>query len=180
MLYDYSNMLKRYGSAYQINLAVESGELFKVTRGLYSDERYPDTNAVVCALYPKTVLTMDSAFYLHGLTDIAPLKTHVATPRNSTRIRMSQVKQYFMEQHLMNIGIIEQNNNGNTIRLFSKERMLVELLRCSAALPLDYYKEIVTSYRHITDKLDIRKIESCVALYSNTDRLFQKLQMEVF
>ena len=52
--------------------------------------------------------------------------------------------------------------------------MLVELLHCFTSLPLDYYKEIITSYRHITDELSIREIENCIELYSNADRLFQK------
>ena len=72
MIYGYDDMLARFGSAYQIGKAVDSGELFKVARGLYSSERHPDPNAVVCALYPQAALTMDSAFYLHGLTDAVP------------------------------------------------------------------------------------------------------------
>ena len=179
MLYDYTNMLERYESAYQIGRAVESGQIFKVARGLYSDERYPSPNAVVCALYPQAVLTMDSAFYLHGLTDVAPSEVHVATPRNTTRIRMDGAKQYFMEPHLMDAGIVQRENDGNPVRVFSKERMLVELLRRSAAMSLDYYKELISSYRRIAEELDMREIEDCMALYSGADGLFEKLQMEV-
>ncbi|MGN0034947.1 MAG: hypothetical protein ACI364_04400, partial [Coriobacteriales bacterium] len=62
-----------------------------------SDERNPNPNAVVCALYPQAVLTMDSAFYLHGLTDVVPELVHVATARNSTRVRDARARHYFME-----------------------------------------------------------------------------------
>jgi len=43
---------------------------------------------------------MDSAFYLHGLTDVVPEMVHVATARNSTRIKDARVRQYFMESAL--------------------------------------------------------------------------------
>ena len=105
MLYGYDDMLRRYGSAYQIGKAVDSGAVYKIARGLYSDERHPDPNAVACALWPQAVLTMDSSFYLHGLTDVVPELVHVATPRNSTRIRDTRIRQYFMEPALMSVGI---------------------------------------------------------------------------
>ena len=42
MLYRYDDMLERYGSAYQIGRAVASGEIYKIARGVYSDERFLD------------------------------------------------------------------------------------------------------------------------------------------
>ena len=63
-----------------------------------------------------------------------------------------------------------------------KERMLVELLRKSASMPFDYYKEIIASYRRIAEELDIRQIEDCIALYDRScaESIFVKLQLEVF
>lgn len=179
MLYSYDDMLERYGSAYQIGKAVDSGGLFKVARGLYSDERHPDPNAVVCALYPQAVLTMDSAFYLHGLTDVVPDLVHVATARNSTRIRDARVRQYFMGPALMAAGVGSADGEGATIRLFTRERMLVELLRSAGSMPLDYYKELIGSYRKIAEDLDMREVEDCMALYKRADGLFDMLQREV-
>ena len=179
MLYGYDDMLERYGSAYQIGKAVGSGTLFKVARGLYSDERHPDPNAVVCALYPQAVLTMDSAFYLYGLTDVVPELVHVATPRNSTRIRDGRVRQYFMKPELMVAGIATMEQEGVPVRSFTRERMLVELLRSAGLMPLDYYKELIGSYRKIADELDMREVEDCMALYMRADSLFEIMQKEV-
>ena len=179
MLYGYVDMLDEYGSAYQIGRAVDNGAIYKVARGLYSDERHPDPNAVVCALYPQTVLTMDSAFYLHDLTDVVPDLVHVATPRNSTRIRESYVRQYFMESGFMNAGVQSIESNEMTVRVFTRERMLVELLRHAGALPLDYYKELIGSYRRLIDDLDLRQVEDCMKLYKRADSLFDMMQREV-
>lgn len=179
VLYGYDDMLARYGSAYQIGRAVDSGLLFKITRGIYSDERHPDPSAVVCARYPQAVLTMDSAFYLHGLTDVVPELLHVATPRNSTRIRDSHVRQYFMDIRLMGAGVEETLRGGSPVRAFTRERMLVELLRNAGTLPLDYYKELIGSYRRIAGELDMREVEDCMALYARADGLFNMMQREV-
>ena len=179
MLYGYDDMLRRYGSAYQIGKAVDSGTVYKIARGLYSNERHPDPNAVACALWPQAVLTMDSAFYLHGLTDVVPELVHVATPRNSTRIRDTRIRQYFMEPALMSTGVETTGGEGSTIRTFTLERMLVELLRNAGTLPLDYYKELIASYRKIVDGLDMREVEDCMALYNRADSLFDMMQREV-
>ena len=179
LLFTYTDMLKKYGSAYQIARAVDSASLFKVARGLYSDERHPDPNAVACALYPQAVLTMDSAFYLHGLTDVVPKIVHVATPRISTRIRNVAFRQYFLEQKLIKGGVTDMKIDGSVVRIFNAERMLVELLRNAALLPMDYYKELIGSYRRMVDLLDMRKVEDYMALYSRADSLFEMLQKEV-
>ena len=179
MLYGYDDMLKRYGSAYQIGKAVDSGAIHKIARGLYSDERHPDPNAVACALWPQAVLTMDSAFYLHGLTDVVPELVHVATPRNSTRIRNARIRQYFMEPALMAVGVETTGEEGSVIHTFTRERMLVELLRNAGTLPLDYYKELIASYRKIAGDLDMREVEDCLALYKRADSLFDMMQREV-
>ena len=179
MLYTYVEMLDRYGSAYQIGRALDSGDIYKVASGLYSDARHPDPNAAVCTLYPKAVLTMDSAFYLHGLTDVVPELIHVATPRNTTRIRDERVRQYFMEPRFMEAGVEQALSDGAKLRVFSRERMLVELLRNAGTLPLDYYKELIGSYRRIADELDMREVEDCIALYRRADSLFDMLQREV-
>ena len=179
MLYGYDDMLRRYGSAYQIGKAVDSCAVYKIARGLYSDERHPDPNAVACALWPQAVLTMDSSFYLHGLTDVVPELVHVATPRNSTRIRDTRIRQYFMEPALMSVGIETMGGEGSAIRTFTRERMLVELLRNAGTLPLDYYKELIASYRKIAGGLDMREVEDCMALYKRADSLFDMMQREV-
>ena len=179
MLYGYDDMLERYGSAYQIGRAVEAGAVYKVARGLYSDERHPDPMAVACALWPQAVITMDSAFYYHGLTDVVPELVHVATARNSTRIHESWVRQYFMEPVLMRSGVGTIVVDGSTVSIFTRERMMVELLRNAGSLPFDYYKELIGSYRKIADDLDMREVEDCIALYKRADSLFGMMLREV-
>jgi predicted transcriptional regulator of viral defense system len=117
--------------------------------------------------------------YLHGLTDVIPVKIYLATKRNATRIKDNAIVQVFVEQHLFNPGRTQITYDGVAVSIYDKERMLVELLRRSASMPFDYYKELISSYRKIIGEMDFRKIEDYVALYKRGNHLFDALQREV-
>ncbi len=175
----YSYALESFGSDYRIAQAVKQGELYRVARGVYSTAKHADPYLVACAKYPEAIVTMDSAFYIHDLTDTVPDMVHLATRRNSTRIRIEGIKQYFLEDRIFGPGAITMPYKGGNIRIYSIERMLVELMRSSAALPLDYYKEIINSYRHRSEDLDIRAVEDYMNLFKRNDSMFDILQREV-
>ena len=179
MLLNYSEAQKKFGSGYQIDRAILRGDLFKHTRGLYSSNRYVSPYAVVAKKYPDAVITMDSAFYIHGLTDVIPGKTHLATKRNALRIRDKSVHQYFLEEHLFEPGKTTIEYDSAEISIYSPERMLVELMRNNAQIPLDYYKEIISSYRKRIGEMDIRAIEEYMSLFERNEYMFNILQREV-
>ena len=78
-----------------INLKIEKGELFKVGKGIYSEKKYVPDIAMFVYKYPYVVVTMRSAFYFYGLTDVIPDKCDLATTRDATKIKDERVKQYF-------------------------------------------------------------------------------------
>ena len=47
-------------------------------------------------------------------------------------------------------------------------------------ISFDYYKELISSYRESSDKLDMYKIEKYLALYKNEVNLSNALLREVF
>ncbi len=103
----------------------------------------------------------------------------LCSKRVRCRCKDTRVRQYFMESALMVAGVEMTGDGGSTVRLFSRERMLVELLRCAGSMPLDYYKELIVSYRKIVGDLDMREVEDCMALYRRADSLFDMMQREV-
>ena len=68
---------------------------------------------------------------------------------------------------------------GYPIRIYSKERMLIELLRSKGSLPYDLYKEILTSYRRIIDELDLRLIEEYLEGFPKARLIQKRLDEEV-
>ena len=66
MLYTYDESVEKYGSKYLLKKAVESGEIFRQDKGVYSDKKYVSEDIVIAAKYPKAVFTLDSAFYYYN------------------------------------------------------------------------------------------------------------------
>lgn len=175
----YEQALARTGSDYRLSQALKRGLFHKVARGTYSTERHPDPYLLAHALYPEAVVTLDSAFFIYGLTDVAPSQVHLATRRNSTRIHRLGFKQYFLEDSIFEPGSRELEYHGGVIRIYSLERMLVELARCSASMPLDYYKEVIAGYRRLVEDIDISQVEEYMDVFERNGRMFDILQREV-
>lgn len=180
MLFSYKECLEKFGSAYQIRRAVECGELRYICKGVYSDQGYVSELAVLRMKYPNAVITMRNAFYYHGLTDVIPDQYDLATERSAAKIKNDNVVQYFYPVTFFTQGITEMNYQGTEIRIYNKERMLIELLRYQTKLPFDYYKEIITSYRKILTGLDIEKVEEYASEAPNSEKVMGRLQTEVF
>ena len=70
--------------------------------------------------------------------------------------------------------------DGEKVKMYNKERLLVELIRKRNQIPFDYYKELISNYRKIVDDLDMYKIEEYLSLYKNESNIADVLLREVF
>ena len=172
--------VKKYGSDYYIQRKVESGELFRVEKGIYSEQKTVPELALLSYKYPKAVITMDTAFYLYGLTDEIPETCTMATKREAAPIPDRRVKQYFVPRELLDMGTTTIDYKGYTITIYDRERMLVELIRYKNKLPYDYYKEILGNYRRIVSQLNVELISNYAAAMPWKDKVIRTLRAEVF
>ncbi len=179
MLLTYQECLDKYGSDYQLKKEIGKGTLFMKEKGIYSTKRNASEIDVIMRKYPKTVCTGKSAFYYHSLTDVIPDHYYLATRRSDTRIKDSRVIQSFLKDDIFDAGITEIIYNNSNIRIYDRERMLIELMRFKSRLPLDYYKEIIGSYRELSVELDFCAVEDYAALFKNGSKLMYMIQMEV-
>jgi len=180
MIYHYAECMEKFGSAYQIRKAVENGELYFLQKGLYSDREHVSELSMIAAQYPKAVFTMRNTFYYYGLTEVKPDQYDLATERNSTKIHNKLVRQFFYPDSFFEQGITKIIYQGTQLRVYNKERMLIELVRYRTKFPYGYYKELISSYRKILPDLDIEKIENYAADAPHSDNVIQILQAEVF
>ena len=123
---------------------------------------------------------MNSAFYYHALTDVIPEFYYLATDKASAKIKDKRIKQIFEMKHLLEIGVVEIEYQGMIIKIYDKERMLIELIRNKSKLPYDYYKEIIGYYRKMTLDLDVERIQSYAMLFPKSSLISNTLQAEVF
>ena len=172
--------LKEYGSDYFIQKKVDTGELYRIDKGIYSVREYVPDLALLCYKYPKAVVTMNTAFYLYGLTDEIPDEYYLATKREAAPMQDPRVKQVFMPGHLLEIGKTETDYKGYIVPVFDRERMLIELIRYKSKLPFNYYKEILGNYRRILPRLDAENIRNYAEIMPKSAMIIRTLRTEVF
>lgn len=180
MLFTYKELLVQYKSQYNISKLLLAGQLFKIDDKLYSDTENVSKLAILSKRYPETIITMNSAFYYHSLTDDIPTKCHLVSKRNGTKIKDSYVVQTFESADTFSLGKQSLEIRDAIVNIYSKERMLIELIRNKNKLPFDYYKELISSYRRIIDDLDISQVEEYAFSIYRGEYILNTIQMEVF
>lgn len=180
MLMTRAECLKRFGSDYYIKQRIADGKLHRIDRGIFSEDPHVPELALITFKYPKAIVTMHSAFYHYGLTDVIPENYDLATDRDAAKIPDVRVRQFFMPKNFFLNGITTDNEGGYAFRIYNRERMLIELLRYKSKLPFDFYKEILLNYRRIMQQLDIQDIQDYALATPKSNMVMNALQTEVF
>lgn len=179
MILSYEECIKKYKSDYQIRNQIFLQNLYKIEPGIYSDREHESSIAVIMKKYPRAVFTLNSAFYYQGLTDVIPQKYYLLTNKDDAKIYDKRIKQCFDNYLSMDIGAEVINYNGDKIRVFSKERLLIELVRNRTKLPFDYYKEIIGNYRKLVYELDFQAIEEYAEKLPKIKLVMKTIRLEV-
>lgn len=179
MVLTYKDCIERFGSDYMIKKEISAGKLFQKGKGLYSDQALCSELEIITVKYPRAVFTSESAYYYYGLTDVIPDYYFLATKRDSTRIKDKAIKQIFVKDNLYEFGKSILEYQGTKISIYSKERLLVDLIRFKTRMPFDYYKEIIGNYRRIIDELDFFCIEDYADMLKNRKKIMEAIQLEV-
>lgn len=179
MIYSYNECIEKYNNLNQFKKALNEGKLRKLEKGYYSDQKYEPEMAVIARKYPNAVLTLNSAFYYHGLTDTIPDFYYLSTDKDAYKIRDNRIVQLFDNSGQFMLGAVMSEVEDAKILMYNKERLLIEAVRNRSRLPFDYYKEIINNYREIVYELDIQAIEEYAELLPKTALVKNTLRMEV-
>lgn len=180
MILLYKDLIQQYKSDYKIKKLIEEGKIFKIEKGIYSDNNNINYLEILTKKYPNAIFTMESAFYYHNLTDVIPDKEYLALRRDSTKINDDRIKVVYYQDNLFEIGRSTLKVNNINIPIYDKERMLIELIRNRKNLGFDYYKEIINNYREIRETLSTTKIAEYISKFSIEDYLYDVIMKEVF
>ena len=180
MLYTHNELKNKYRGTYQIRKALKNEEIYKVEKGIYSDNPRVHYLSIVMKKYPYGILTSFSAYYYHNLTDVIPDKIYLSTNRNGTTITSNKIQQIRMKDELYNLGKTQIEYEGTKINIYDKERMLIDLARNKNQIGYDLYKEIISNYRKQVNSLNTQKIEEYLQHFVNGDKIFEIIQDEVF
>lgn len=180
MICTYSDCIVKFNNDYGIRKAIDSGTLFKVEPGIYSTKQYWDELSVILCKYPNSVFTLQSAWYYHGLSDEVPDRYFIASPRDGLKMVDSRVRQHFISKHIFDVGLTMLDYQGTRLRVYDKERMLIELIRNRNKVPFDYYKEVIGHYRDKVQDLNVALIDKYLQCFERREKLGNTIQLEVF
>jgi len=179
MILSYNEAVNQFGSEYKLAKAVEEKRIFRHEEGIYSTNQYESELGIVMKKYPKAVLTGEYALFTHGLTNVIPEKYDLATSSKAAKITDERVRQVYVNPDVFDFGIEEKIIDGAKVRIYDKERMLIELLRNRSSIPYDLYKECILAYREIVNKLEIPRIQEYVLVFPKSKMISRALAEEV-
>lgn len=181
MLIPYSECIKRYGNHHKVARMVEAGELFKIEPGIYSDTKNkPRDLELILARYPAAVVTLLSAYYYYDLTDHIPDKYHLAMERGGTRIKDPNVIQHDVPVGTLGIGVDQREINGTSMRIFDRERLLIETIRMRTKLPYDLYREVIGNFRQVITDMYPAKMYDYLESFPKKNAIDRIIRSEIF
>ena len=179
-LYNYKTCQERFGSAYKILKAVADGCLHKMDKGVYSDTGRESELEVLQFKYPDSVVTLGTAYYFYDMTDVVPDEYDFVTARSDGRINDDRIHQYYVPAEVLKIGMVVRNFNGEKIRTYDLERLLIETARMKTSLPSDLYKEVVLEFRRRTGSMQPAKIGEYLVGFPKRELIERIIDEEVF
>ena len=169
-----------FGSHYQIKKLIEDGRLYKLEPGIYSDSIEHRLVEIVQFKYPTSVVTLNSAYYYYDLADSVPEKLHLAMERRGTSIIDNRVIEHQVPVGTLELGAIKINLHGIPMRIYDRERLLIETIRNATKLPYDLYKEVIESFRNIKQELYPSKMTDYIEHLPRKNAILRAVEKEVF
>lgn len=163
MLYTRKEISKTYASTYQLNKVLEDKKIFKIQNGIYSDEEYVNPLAVITKKYPSFIFTMDSAFYYWDLTDVIPDRFCLATKQTSIRFKDEDIKQYFVDNDVFELGKTTLTVENVEINIYDKEkfsRYIKDIIFDDDSMSVHNIDEVIVKMEHLfSDKIFIANLK---------------------
>jgi predicted transcriptional regulator of viral defense system len=148
----------------------EDGLVEKVRYGYYQwlDTDNPSEARLINQLFPDGVLNMDTALFYYGYSDRISSAWHIAVSKDSgkTRFKIDYpfVHPYFVEPALLGLGLVSGDIDGNTVRIYNKERTICDCLRYRNKMDREIFTKAIRGYVNDSSKNIPRLMDYAAAL----------------
>ena len=155
----------------------QKGVISKIKRGVYEwvEDGTKDDLEIIFRLFPDCVICMHSALSYYGYTDRTPDTWHLAFDRDinkkSLKINYPPIKPYFLEPHILELGIAQEVMYRRIVRIYDRERTLCDVFRYSNKIDKELMNKAIQGYLKDSSR-DIRKLIS----YAKQLRVYKKVQ----
>lgn len=149
---------------------IQSGVVEKICQGYYQwiDSDNLSEVVTISRLFPDGILCMDTALRHYGYSDRTPMEWHIAVNKFSNRTRFKIdypfVKPYFVAPDVFEIGLCEQEIDGNKVRMYDKERVICDCLRYRNKMDKEIFNKAIRNYVNDTSKNIPKLMEYAVPL----------------
>lgn len=179
MVYNYNEIIEIYNNWHGLEKALERKEVYKLDSGLYSFSEHVKELDIVVKRFNNPIFTLQSAFYYYGISDVIPDKYYISSNKNGTKYKKTFIKQVYMCGDILFLGLTSIDYLGTRISIYSKERLLIELIRYKHNLPYDYYKEIINYYRRSIGEINIQEVIDMANIFPKKELILRTIQEEV-
>ena len=154
----------------QISSLIQEGVIEKIRPGYYQwiDSNNLSEVVTITRLYPDGILCMDTALRHYGYSDRTPVQWHIAVSKYSNRTRFKIdypfVKPYYVAPEILEIGLCEQEIDGNKVKMYDKERVICDCLRYRNKMDKEVFNKAIQGYVSDTSKSIPKLMEYSVPL----------------
>ena len=154
----------------QIASLIQEGVIEKIRPGYYQwiDPDNLSEVVTITRLYPDGILCMDTALRHYGYSDRTPVQWHIAVNKYSNRTRFKIdypfVKPYYVAPEILEIGLCEQEIDGNKVKMYDKERVICDCLRYRNKMDKEVFNKAIQGYVSDTGKSIPKLMEYSVPL----------------
>lgn len=144
---------------------LEDGILTREGRGIYyfADD-IPDELQIIQVNNPKLIYSYGTALYLWNMSDRTPHIWDISVPQGFNASRLKKDKQrirlHYINMGRWEVGITETlSPSGNRVRLYDKERCIIDLVKGKDKLDKQLYLQALHEYfaDNSTDKVRLIK-----------------------
>lgn len=131
----------------------DNGTIVPVFRGIYRLAELPEQSqpdlCIVSLRYPRAVICLVSALSFHDLTTQIPRELSIALPRGSRAPSLGNppLRHFLFSGPAYSAGIECHEIDGIVVRVYDREKTLVDVFRFRNRLGLDIFLEALKMYK---------------------------------
>lgn len=161
-----TSQLNEYGySAYMIRTLLEKNAINRIKWGSYTlSDIYLHDYEVISSLFPEAIIYLESALLLHEYTDRIPNQWQIAVGRNMDRnkyhLDYPKIKPHYIEESILEIGIMEIQTFLNkedldseiTTKVYNKDKTICDIIRHRHKVDKEVFNNAIKKYINDNDK----------------------------
>ncbi len=141
---------------YFLTKMIERKQINRISRGYYGLVGYnADEYFKIISISEKAIFSMNTALYLHNLSDRTPLVFDITVPYyyGGSLRKYKNVNLYFVKSSILDLGKIELISPfGMKIKVYDKERTICDIVKNRNNMDMEIFSKAIKNYIKSDDK----------------------------